>query len=160
MKRRPFLLAGLAAATGCPGSTAATGVAAVDWPPIRLLDGSMLAPASWQSRPAVLVFWATYCAYCLRHNAHVDRLHRATRGRDLRVLGVALDSDVAGVRRYMAMHGYGFPVTLDDGSLRRRFTARRVIPMTCVIDASGRLSQAIPGEMQADDVLSLADALR
>jgi hypothetical protein len=86
-------------------------------------------------------------------------LHRAVRGQTLRVLGVALDGDAEAVRRYMAVNGYQFPVSLDDGTLRTRFTARNVIPMTCVLDHQGHLLQAIPGEMAEDDVLGLARVL-
>jgi hypothetical protein len=74
----------------------------------------------------------------------------------LRVLGVALDTDEAAVRRYMASNDFSFPVALDGGVLRKRFTQRRVIPMTCLLDAQGRLVQAIPGEMAQDDVMELA----
>jgi thiol-disulfide isomerase/thioredoxin len=104
----------------------------------------------------VVVFWATWCAYCERHNAHVDQLHRTLAGRPLRVLGAVIDGDPSSVRRYMTNHGYTFPVTLDAEPLRSRLTTRRSVPMTCVIDANGRLKQAIPGEMFESDVLELA----
>jgi thiol-disulfide isomerase/thioredoxin len=130
--------------------------APIDWPVISVLDGDKLDPASWRGKPAIVVFWATYCPYCKRHNAHIEKLYRATQGRSLRVLGVALDTDEGAVRRYMAVNGYSFPVALDGGVLRQRLTPRRVIPMTCVLDRLGRMVQAIPGEMAEDDVLGFA----
>ena len=130
--------------------------APVEWPPIQLLDGGTLTPESWRGQAAVVVFWETYCPYCKRHNAHIDKLYRATRGSGLRVLSVALDADEAAVRRYMASNKFSFPVALDGRVLRQRLTSRRVIPMTCVLDAQGRLVQSIPGEMAEDDVMELA----
>lgn len=127
----------------------------LQWPSLHLLDGTTLDPQAWQDRAAVLVFWATWCPYCLRHNAHVDRLHRDVQGQGLRVLGMALEDDAGKVRRYMATHGYDFPVALNGDALRRRLTARKVLPMTVVLDRHGRLRQAIPGEMSEDDVLGL-----
>ena len=82
-------------------------------------------------------------------------LGEATRGQPLMILGVAMDTDPQGVRDYMARNGYSFPVTLDPGGLRARFTRRRVIPMTCIVDRQGRFLQAIPGEMFEDDVMAL-----
>jgi thiol-disulfide isomerase/thioredoxin len=153
MKRRAFAVA-------CLGSAAPSLLMAqpapVEWPPIQLLDGSTLAPESWRGQAAVVVFWETYCPYCKRHNARIDKLHQATRGTGLRVLSVALDTDEAVVRRYMASNKFSFPVALDGGVLRQRLTTRRVIPMTCVLDAQGRLVQSIPGEMAEDDVMELA----
>ena len=158
LPRRQLLLAG--GAMLWPPQAPAQAMA-VDWPAIALLDGSSLSPASWREQPSVVVFWATWCAYCKRHNAHVEALYRATRGQaPLRVLGVAMDTDAEAVRRAVAQNGYSFPVALDDGSLRARLTPRRVIPMTCLIDRQGRLLQAIPGEMAADDVLGLARQLQ
>jgi len=145
---------------GAAGAMAAEPPRQIDWPTIALLQGGTLSPASWQGRAAVVVFWATWCPYCLRHNAHVDKLYRATQGQSLRVLGVAMDTDADAVRRYMAAHHYEFPVTLDGGSLRQRLTERRVTPMTCLIDRQGRLVQAIPGEMFEEDVLDLARVLQ
>jgi thiol-disulfide isomerase/thioredoxin len=155
--RRQLLLAG--SAWVWPPLVSAQASPVVEWPVVHLLDGRSLSPASWREQPAVVVFWATYCAYCKRHNAHVEALYRANGGQ-LRVLGVALDRDASAVRESMARNGWSFPVALDDGSLRSRLTSRRVIPMTCLIDRQGRLLQAIPGEMAADDVLGLARQLQ
>jgi thiol-disulfide isomerase/thioredoxin len=157
VKRREFSLLGLASVL--PALTQAQSAepgTPIDWPVISVLGGDKLDPASWRGKPAIVVFWATYCPYCKRHNAHIEKLYRATQGQSLRVLGVALDTDEGAVRRYMAVNGYSFPVALDGGVLRQRLTPRRVIPMTCVLDRLGRVVQAIPGEMAEDDVLGFA----
>ena len=130
----------------------------IEWPVIELLDGTTLAPAAWPGMAAVVVFWATHCPFCKRHNAHVEKLYRATKGQPVRILTLAEDGNADLVRQHMRSHGYGFPVALSDGVLRRRMTTRRIIPMTCVVDRDGRLRQAIPGEMSEDDVMGLAQA--
>jgi thiol-disulfide isomerase/thioredoxin len=152
--------AGLAAAAAPPLRAQAAAPSEIDWPAMTLLDGSRLEPASWQGQPSVVVFWATYCAFCKRHNAHLDKLFRSPAAASLRILGVALDTDAQAVRRYMAANDYRFPVALEAGRLRARLTSRRIIPMTCLIDRQGRLVQAIPGEMAEDDVLALAQLAR
>ncbi|MFM1988953.1 MAG: hypothetical protein RJA99_1910 [Pseudomonadota bacterium] len=131
--------------------------APVDWPALRLLDGSTLAADAWRDRAAVVVFWATWCPFCTRHNPHVDALSRAVAGRPMRVLGASLDRDPEPVRRHVREHGLGFPITLDAALLRERFgLVRRVTPTTVVVDRRGRFVQAIPGEMFEEDVRELA----
>jgi thiol-disulfide isomerase/thioredoxin len=126
------------------------------WPVIGLLDGGRLEPAALRDQAVVLVVWATYCPFCRRHNARLERLHRSLADRPMRVITAATDRDIATVRRYMAQHGFTFPVTLDADLLRQRFGLRAVIPMTITFDRTGRLLQRIPGEMAEDDVMALA----
>jgi thiol-disulfide isomerase/thioredoxin len=129
---------------------------AIDWPALVDIEGRAIAADSWRGVSAVIVFWATWCPYCKRHNRHIDALFRSVDGNQLRVMGVVLDADASAARQYMKTQGYRFPVVTDDGRLRSRFTERRVIPMTCTVNADGHLLQCIPGEMAHDDVMGLA----
>ena len=128
----------------------------VDWPPIRLLDGTTIEPAAWRDTAAVVVVWATWCPFCRRHNPHVEKLHRSLAGRPLRVIGASIDRDPELVRRYVREHGYTFPMTMDAAPLRQRLGLRTGIPLTAVVDRAGRLVEQIPGEMFEEDVLELA----
>lgn len=158
--RRDALMAALGAAAGlllpAQSAVAAEIGATPQWPRLRLLDGSVLEPDSWVGQPAVVVFWATWCPFCKRHNAHIDKLARSTANQRLRILGVALDKDEQAVRRYLTVNDYRFPVTLDGATLRTQLGLRSVIPMTCVFDRRGTLVQALPGEMLEEDVLDFA----
>jgi thiol-disulfide isomerase/thioredoxin len=144
------------AAGGIGSSVLAQTGTAVAWPAIDLLDGTRLDPSTWQDTAAVIVFWATHCPFCRRHNAHVEKLHRAVAGRPLRVIGAALDRDPGVVRAYLRTHGYTFPVTMQGESLRRLFSPRTVMPLTVTVDRRGRVATPIPGEMFEEDVLALA----
>jgi thiol-disulfide isomerase/thioredoxin len=125
------------------------------WPPVRLLDGSLWDPAS-SPGATVLVFFSTTCGYCRRHNPRIDALARRMAGRGLRVLGVADDTDPHAVQTYQREHGLSFPVTLDVARLRTPLTRRHVIPLTVVLDEQDMLREVIPGEMAEDDVMGLA----
>lgn len=142
----PLLVSALL--TGSPAARAADGWAGLQW-----LQGEPVAPG--RGVPMVVVFWATWCGYCRRHNVHVDRLHAMVRGR-MHVVGIAVESDTDAVRRHLRDTGLRFPVALDAGAMRRQFTDRRMVPMTCTIDRQGRTGLCIPGEMSEDDVFGLA----
>ncbi len=128
----------------------------VAWPAsLPLADGTAWTPEQVQGRAVVVVFWSLSCAYCERHNVHVEKLHQASRASRLRVLGTVQGGDAAAVRRHMAARGWTFPVVLDNGALAAALTARRSVPMTVTVDPQGRLREAIPGEMFEADVLDL-----
>ena len=165
MKRRPLLLAapawsalGLAAAW--PVSAAAAAPAQpgerVQWPTVRLLDGSTWSAEQARDQAVVVVFWDTTCPFCLRHNAHVEKLRRAAAGRPLQILTVSRDRDPQAVRQYLARHGYGFAVTMEHGPMAQALSARKVIPLTVIVDRQGRLRQVIAGEMFEEDVMELS----
>jgi thiol-disulfide isomerase/thioredoxin len=146
-------LAGRAAWAAAPGN-------AIVWPKLTLVDGSTLGPDAWQDTAAVVVFWATWCGHCRRHNEHIDKLHRLNTDPRLRVLGVAVDAEAPAVRRYLQGNGYGFPVVAGAPGLREQFTTRSMVPITGLVDRRGRLKHVIPGEMSEDDVLGLATLAR
>lgn len=155
------LAAFAAAGVAAPGRAApAQPGEPVVWPEVTLLDGSRWSAASAQGKAVVVVFWSTTCPFCLRHNAHVAKLHKVAAGRPLEILAVARERDAAAVRRYLAQHGYGFAVTLDHAPMAAALSTRRMIPLTVTVDRAGRLHQVIPGEMFEDDVLELAQLAR
>ncbi len=164
--RRGCLIAGAACGLGLMiGGSAHAGAAAkgdvIAMPALPLIDGGRIEPAEWKDRAAVIVFWATDCAYCKRHNARLDKLYQAIGARrsDLLIVGIATDGDLQAVRRHVADHGLHFPVALEPPGLRSMLTDRRVIPTTILLDRQGRLLFAIPGEMSEEDLLAVGRQL-
>ena len=135
------------------GARAAQTGDVVAWPTVRLLDGRSWGPSQAADRAVLVVFWSTTCPFCLRHNAHVEKLRQAAQGRALTILTVARDRDPAAVRAYLARHGYGFDVTLDAAPMAAALSERRVIPLSVVVDRAGRLREVVPGEMFEEDVM-------
>jgi thiol-disulfide isomerase/thioredoxin len=126
---------------------------AVAWPDVTLLDGTRWGAAQAQGKQVIVVFWSTTCPFCLRHNAHIEKLRRAATGRALEIITVARDKDPAAVKAYLARHGYGFQVTMAQDAMAAALSPRKVIPLTVTVDRQGRLGQVIPGEMFEDDVM-------
>jgi thiol-disulfide isomerase/thioredoxin len=157
------LASGLLAAallTTAPARSQTIAPAAVTWPSLRLVDGGTLDAGRLNASPVIVVFWATWCGFCERHNARVERLHRTLQGGAPLVVGVSIDGDAAGVGRLARERGWTFPVAVDTGSIRRQFTPRRLVPMTCIVGTGGQVRQCIPGEMSDDDVMALGKAAR
>ena len=128
----------------------------LDWALLVGLDGAPLRPADWDGTPAVVVFWATWCGFCRRHNARLERLRQDLGGRPPRLLGVAMDGPSERVREHVQRHRLGFAMAMDDGRLHRSLALPRTVPTTCLVDAASRLVQVISGEMAEDDVAALA----
>jgi thiol-disulfide isomerase/thioredoxin len=129
---------------------------ALRWPSLTRLDGEpWTVPVAADGRPCavVAVIWSTTCPFCRRHNAHVEKLHRAAAGRSLVVVTAAIDRDTRLVAPYLRDTGYTFPVVREHDRLRALFTDRRVIPFTATVDREGRVRERLPGEMFEEDVM-------
>lgn len=161
--RRRWLRAGAGLAVAClvcsPGaaqSLAKPLPRTVAWPAeVRLLGGGQIDGSALNTRPVVAVFWSHTCPFCQRHNAHVEKLHRAAAGSRLLVLGIAVDGSRAQIEELVRREGYTFPVTRDAAALAAMFDTRRVTPRTYAVEAGSRLVAALPGEMFEDDVMEL-----
>ena len=157
---RRHVLAGTAAALlwgpGVSRASAETSAPTIHWLVLRLLDGTSLTPLELNTMPVMLVFWETWCPYCKRHNVHIERLYQATRGMPIRVLGATTETNADKLTSYLRTNQLHFPVAHIERRFRDQFSQRRIIPLTCLVAANGRLLQAIPGEMGYADLYSLA----
>lgn len=154
MKRR--MLLGLAALAVGPAPAAPARLGdAVAWPTTKLLDGSSWSAEQARGQAVVVVFWTLDCAYCERHLAHVEKLHRVAQGKPLFILAALRGGSAAAARNRLQERGWTFAVTLDAEPLSAVLSQRRSVPLTVTVDREGRLREQIPGEMFEDDVIGL-----
>lgn len=130
----------------------------MDWSGLMTLDGGPIESTVWLGRPLVLVFWATWCPYCQRHNARLDALYQSSATHAIGVLGVTLETDTLAVRSHVRRQNWHFPVAMADQKFRAQWTDRKVVPLTCLVSASGELLKMVAGEMSPEDVMSLGDS--
>jgi thiol-disulfide isomerase/thioredoxin len=158
--RALLLLGCLAYGTAAPAAPAAQGAEpvvgqTVSIPAVTLLNGQTLPQGYFKGKPVVIEYWASWCPFCANQNPYVQKLSELAKKKGLQVLTVSIDRFPNDAKEYMRKHHYTFPVTIETPELRKVFGKRRVIPQIFVVDAQGRLAEAIPGEMFEEDVLGL-----
>lgn len=132
----------------------------VQWPQVTLLDGGPWGAAQAEGKAVVAVFWSVTCAYCRKHNAHIELLRQAAAGQPLELVTVVRENDPQAVQGIMSHQGWRFAVTLDNLPMSAALSMRKLTPITVTVDRRGRLMQVIPGEMSEDDVLGLQKLAR
>lgn len=101
------------------------------------LSGDRVGTESAQGKPMVVEFFAKYCAACLSRLPIVERVHGARS--DLVVLGIAEDEHRSDTEQVVAQYHLSFPVIADAGNiLSGRFRVKE-IPMTFLVDGSGKI---------------------
>lgn len=105
-------------------------------------SGARMPLQSFQGRPLVLNFWATWCPPCVKEMPELDRFLTAFGPRGWQVLGLAIDQ-AEPVRQFLRRTPVQFPIALAgvDGLALVRDLGNPAggLPFTVVISAQGAL---------------------
>jgi peroxiredoxin len=132
---------------------------------VRLADRGMapdfaLADASGQpvklsdfrGKVVLLNFWATICTPCKQQIPWFVEFQQTHRQRGFSVLGVSMDKDGwTSVRQYMDETRVNYPVMIGNDHVAGLFGGLRPIPLTLVIDRSGRIAAIHAGLCRKDE---------
>ena len=143
--RRPPVVTGDTAAAAASAAGVALPPLTPIPAPIVTTDGRTLTNADVAGRVVVLNFWAPWCPPCVREMPELDRFARSEAGRDVLVIGLAIDEQPA-VDRFVAAHPVSFPISILGYAglawARRLSNDPNVaLPFTAVFDRSRQLAQ-------------------
>lgn len=116
------------------------------------LDGDVRHVSEWDGELLVINFWATWCAPCRREIPMLVSAQRDYRDHGVRILGLALDQREP-VKKFAADYGINYPVLVDAMGVARvqdAFDAGTGLPMTVIVDRSGRVRERVAGEITRD----------
>jgi thiol-disulfide isomerase/thioredoxin/outer membrane lipoprotein-sorting protein len=99
-------------------------------------DGKMLSLKSFQGRPVLLDFWATWCAPCVASFPSLARLYEEASQQGLILLSIDEDGEAETAMQFMAKNKHDWPNFHDDGEIVRRFP-NRGIPHFVLVDSRG-----------------------
>lgn len=107
------------------------------------LDGRV-APFSVYSGAALVVnIWASWCPPCVVEMPSLEKMGTFFSSRDLRVIGVSVDSDLNLVREFLLRSKLTFPMLLDRGNKILRIP---IFPSTFLLRRDHTIAQIIVGE--------------
>ncbi|MBW2242500.1 MAG: TlpA family protein disulfide reductase [Deltaproteobacteria bacterium] len=122
---------------------------------LATLDGRQVSLDSLAGRPAVIDFWATWCAPCIRQIPVLNAL-QAEYGGGVSVVGIAVDTSGAEVvAPFAEEHEMAYTVLLGDERLAQAYGALG-FPTLFVLDGEGRIVEAHVGIVTMEE---LQDAL-
>ena len=157
MRWRRWLLWGAVAAVavallavfGLRGGHSVTGRAAPSLPSERLAGApvtlaTLLAGA--HGKPALVVFWASWCTPCAQEAPAVRSFSRQVAGR---LVGVDTGDARGEARSFIRRNRWAFPNVRDgDGTVRVAYHVT-VLPTTFVMDGAGRIRAVLRGPQTA-----------
>ena len=134
-------------------------------PALSLKDakGSARKLSDYTGRVVLLDFWATWCTGCKLEIPWFMEFEKKYRTKGLSAIGVALDDEGwKTVKTYLAEHPMTYPVVLGDMDvLQKKFGLPASLPVTLLIDRSGRIASTHAGLVEREqfeaDIRQLLD---
>ena len=127
---------------------------------LKDLTGKSIPISAWSGKSLVINFWATWCAPCRREIPLLKALAAEWAGRDLQVVGIAVDYRDK-VRDFAGQFKIDYPVLIGDQDaldVAAQFgMASPAFPFTVFTDRRGEVVALFIGELhrpQADFILS------
>jgi cytochrome c biogenesis protein CcmG, thiol:disulfide interchange protein DsbE len=109
-------------------------------PPVTL--ERLLADAA--GRPALVVFWASWCEPCAREAPALERFSRGSAGRG-RIVGVDWSDGLSGARSFIRRYAWTFSNLRDaEGTVGNDYRLTG-LPTTFILDGRGRIRAVLRG---------------
>jgi peroxiredoxin len=147
-----------------PAATSGGGFAAGTIAPdftARDLDGKTFRLSDHLGKEVVLLdFWSTYCEPCRAEFPHLRALYDQNKALGLLVVAVSMDGPetVADLPAFVKRFELDFPVVLDDDSrIASLYNPKKSMPLSVLIDRTGRIGVVREGYNPGDEGLVAAD---
>jgi thiol-disulfide isomerase/thioredoxin len=114
--------------------------------PLKSLDGGAFDTASLTGKVVVLNFWATWCVPCIQEIPGFNKINEQLANKGVKVVGVSMDEDGAAVvKPFLKDHPMNYTVALGSEKLSQQFQVSEKLPITVVLDRSGKAIQRFEG---------------
>jgi len=106
------------------------------------LEGRQTALSSFKnSSPVCVVFWATWCPYCVQEIPKLKSIHEQYAGRGLKLLAinVATNDPLERVMAFQKKWSIAYPILYDTAGTVSRMYGVMGIPVSVIIDRNGMI---------------------
>ncbi|MBF0291877.1 MAG: TlpA family protein disulfide reductase [Nitrospinae bacterium] len=111
------------------------------------VKGKQVSLASLAGKPAMINFWATWCAPCVKELPELERIHNLYKERGLEVILFNLQEKADVVKKHIEEHGYTMTSMLDEkGEMAEKYQVFG-LPTTFFVDKAGMIRKTHMGEL-------------
>ena len=103
----------------------------------KTLEGKRITSDSLKGKVVLIQFWATWCPYCKKDEAALDRVTRAFEKDGLVVLAVDMGEPRRKVKKYVEESGRPWKVVLAEDTTLAAICEAKAYPLYVVIDREG-----------------------
>jgi cytochrome c biogenesis protein CcmG, thiol:disulfide interchange protein DsbE len=112
--------------------------------PSQVLSGHRVDLASLRGKPALVNFWASWCAPCKQEAPELKRFSESL-GDRATLVGVDWGDSADGAREFIAKSGWRYPILRDPTQKVGTQYGLNGLPTTFVLDGDGDIVQTLQG---------------
>jgi peroxiredoxin len=86
----------------------------------------------------LLVFWATWCHYCVQEIPELKNLYNEFKDKDFEILAINIQESKEKVKSFVNKNEIKYTVLLDDGTIAKKYNIYG-IPTNIIIDKKGNI---------------------
>ncbi len=114
------------------------------------LHGNSHRISDYAGHAVVINFWSTWCIPCRKEMPALERAWQRIKHEGAILLSVAMGDDLESIERFLKRSPVSFPILLDsDGKISEQWRVTG-IPVTFILDSSGRLAYRESGIREWD----------
>ena len=115
---------------------------------VKTESGATITPASFGGKVLVLNFWASWCRPCIEEFGGLNQFAQEAAGQGVVVLGVSVDRNEKGYRRFLESYRPSFLTSRDPEAEIAANYGTFLFPETYIIDKDGKVVKKIIGPIQ------------
>jgi thiol-disulfide isomerase/thioredoxin len=120
---------------------------------VKDLQGKTRRLADYHGKWVLVNFWATWCPPCLHEIPELISLNNSHQGKDLQVIGVAMDSGTAAVvAAFVKKQGMTYPVALSNRDLQAQIGEVEGLPTSFLYNPQGEKVSYKLGEVTRESI--------
>jgi thiol-disulfide isomerase/thioredoxin len=122
---------------------------------LRGLNGPARRLGAYRGRPLLINVWASWCGPCVQEMASLERLAWHEGRTPFALIGISTDDTPEPAQRFLERSRATISHFLDHDLQMETLLGAGTIPLTVLVDASGRIIEKITGAREWDDDESL-----
>ncbi len=119
------------------------------------LNGPQRSLSSYRGRPLIINMWASWCGPCRAEAASLERLAWSEAGSRYTVIGISIDDDRDAALKWLRHSNATVSHYIDSRLTLEHMLGASTIPLTVLVDGSGRVVARFRGARQWDSVESI-----
>ena len=137
-----------------PSMSGGEGVLAPDFS-LKSLDGQQFTLSSFRGKnPVYLVFWATWCPYCIQEVPLLKELHAKLSPKGLKILSINIgyNDPLLRVQAFQKKYELPYPILYDNNTIVARQFGVIGVPFSVLVDRNGKIvyrSNRTPDNLEA-----------